>query len=190
MHTTKLEYVVHVELYRWAAKSMEMAHSDLSAPSSVNFGCQLTNPLSNTAIGWRVTCCYDDDAKTMDSSPRLVQPDRSQKMLRPKNPENNHLQLAVGNYVRGITDRAIIWHDHTLVAVLGKGEMSASHKLTRMSAINVSIPNLTVARLEQFRSPQLRIQTELPTDVGVDWKQTVLSTKASCHYLASESICS
>jgi len=29
---------------------------------------------------------------------------------------------------------------------------------TRMLAINVSIPSLTVARLEQFRSPQLRIQ--------------------------------
>ena len=28
-------------------------------------------------------------------------------------------------------------------------------KLTRMLAINVSIPNLTVARLEQFPSPQM-----------------------------------
>jgi len=28
----------------------------------------------------------------------------------------------------------------------------------------VSIPNLTVARLEQFRAPQLRIQWERPTD--------------------------
>jgi len=28
----------------------------------------------------------------------------------------------------------------------------------------VSIPNLTVARLEQFRSPQLRIQRQRPTD--------------------------
>jgi len=36
---------------------------------------------------------------------------------------------------------------------------------TRMLAINVSIPNLTVSRLEQFRSPQLRIQKERPTDV-------------------------
>jgi len=37
-----------------------------------------------------------------------------------------------------------------------------------MLVINVSIPNLTVARLEQFPSPQLRIQRERPTDVGVD----------------------
>jgi len=41
--------------------------------------------------------------------------------------------------------------------------------LTRVLAIDVSIPNLTVARLEQFRSPQLRIQREQPTDVGIDW---------------------
>jgi len=34
-------------------------------------------------------------------------------------------------------------------------------------AINVSIPNLTVARLEQFRTPQLRIQRERPTDAGL-----------------------
>ena len=33
-----------------------------------------------------------------------------------------------------------------------------------MLTINVSIPNLTVARLEQFRSPQLRIQRQRPTD--------------------------
>jgi len=39
--------------------------------------------------------------------------------------------------------------------------------ITGMLAINVSIPNLTVDRLEQFRSPQLQIQTERPTDVGV-----------------------
>jgi len=38
----------------------------------------------------------------------------------------------------------------------------------RMLAINVSIPSLTVARLYQFRSPQVRIQRERPTDVGVD----------------------
>ena len=37
---------------------------------------------------------------------------------------------------------------------------------TRMLAINVSIPNLTVARLEQFRTPQLRIQRDRPTDAG------------------------
>ena len=36
-----------------------------------------------------------------------------------------------------------------------------------MLAINVSIPNLTVARLEQFPSPQLRIQRERPTYVGL-----------------------
>jgi len=59
---------------------------------------------------------------------------------------------------------------------------------TRMLAINVSIPNLTIARLEQFRSPQLRIQKERPTDVGVDRKQTVLYTKSSCRYLPSESL--
>jgi len=45
----------------------------------------------------------------------------------------------------------------------------------------VSIRNLTVARLEQFRLPQLRIHREHPTDVGVD--------VTSCRYLASESIC-
>jgi len=28
--------------------------------------------------------------------------------------------------------------------------------ITRLLAINMSIPNLTVTRLEQFRSPQLR----------------------------------
>jgi len=37
-----------------------------------------------------------------------------------------------------------------------------------MLAINVSIPNGTVAHPEQFRSPQLRFQRELPTDAGVD----------------------
>jgi len=36
-----------------------------------------------------------------------------------------------------------------------------------MLAIKVSIPNLTVARLKQFRSPQLLIQRQQPTDVGV-----------------------
>jgi len=39
---------------------------------------------------------------------------------------------------------------------------------TRILAINVSIPNGTIARMEQFRSPQLRIQRERPTDAGVD----------------------
>ena len=38
---------------------------------------------------------------------------------------------------------------------------------TRMLAINVSIPNLTVARLELFWSPQLQIQRAQPTEVGV-----------------------
>jgi len=37
-----------------------------------------------------------------------------------------------------------------------------------MLAINVSIPNLTVARLEQLRPPQVRFQGERPTDAGVD----------------------
>jgi len=59
-----------------------------------------------------------------------------------------------------------------------------------MLVINMSIPNLTVTRLEQFRPPQVRIKTERPTDTGVDWKQTVLYTKASCRYLLWESICS
>jgi len=36
---------------------------------------------------------------------------------------------------------------------------------TRMLAINMSIPNLTVAHLEQLRPPQLRNQSERPTDV-------------------------
>ena len=55
-----------------------------------------------------------------------------------------------------------------------------------MLAINVSIPNLTVARREQFRSPQLQIQKERPTDVGVDWKQSILYTKSPCRYFPSE----
>jgi len=36
-----------------------------------------------------------------------------------------------------------------------------------MLAINVSIPNLTVARLGQFRTPQLRIQRERPAEAGL-----------------------
>jgi len=36
-----------------------------------------------------------------------------------------------------------------------------------MLTINVSIPNLTVARLEQFRTPQLLIQRERPADGGL-----------------------
>jgi len=36
-----------------------------------------------------------------------------------------------------------------------------------MLAIDVSIPNGTVARLEQFLSPHLRVQTERPTDRGL-----------------------
>jgi len=51
-----------------------------------------------------------------------------------------------------------------------------------MLAINVSIPNLIMARLQQFRSPQLQIQRERPTDVGVDSKQTMFYPKASCTY--------
>jgi len=62
--------------------------------------------------------------------------------------------------------------------------------VTRLLAKHVSVPNLTVACLEQFWSPQLRIQRERPTDAGVDWKQTNLCTKFSCRYLLSESICS
>jgi len=38
---------------------------------------------------------------------------------------------------------------------------------TTILAINVSIPNLTVARLEQFWTPQLQIQTERPTEAGL-----------------------
>jgi len=41
-------------------------------------------------------------------------------------------------------------------------------RTTRMLGINVSIPNVTVARQEQFRLPQLRNQSERPTDVGVN----------------------
>ena len=51
--------------------------------------------------------------------------------------------------------------------------------VTRMLAINVPIPNLTVARLEQFRTP---------TDVGVNSKLTILYTKFPCRYLLSEAI--
>jgi len=56
-----------------------------------------------------------------------------------------------------------------------------------MLAINVLMPNLTVARLEQFRNYESR-ESDEQTRVG--WKQTVLYTKASCRYLPSESICS
>jgi len=59
-------------------------------------------------------------------------------------------------------------------------------KETRLLAINVSIPNLTVARLEQFRLPQLPIQREPPSDVGVEWSRTILYTKASCRYCPSQ----
>jgi len=45
-------------------------------------------------------------------------------------------------------------------------------EITRMLGINVSILNLTLARLEQFRSPQRRIQRERPTDVGVNTQKT------------------
>jgi len=37
-----------------------------------------------------------------------------------------------------------------------------------MLTINVSIPNLAFARLQQFRPTQLRNQTARPTNVGVD----------------------
>jgi len=52
-----------------------------------------------------------------------------------------------------------------LSAIMALGNFKPN---TRMLAINVSIPNLTVARQEQFRSPQLPIQTEPPSDVGVE----------------------
>jgi len=57
------------------------------------------------------------------------------------------------------------------------GDNEVILRKTRILAINVAIPNLTVARLEQFRSPQLRIKRERPTDVGTDWKQAILYTK-------------
>jgi len=56
--------------------------------------------------------------------------------------------------------------------------------------LTCQFPTGQVDCLEQLRSPQLRFQKEQPTDVGVDWKPTILYTKASCHYLKSESICS
>jgi len=54
-----------------------------------------------------------------------------------------------------------------------------------MLPINVSIPNRTVARLEQFRTPQLRIPIpERATNRRrVDWKQTIIYTK-SCMSLS------
>jgi len=50
------------------------------------------------------------------------------------------------------------------------GLSAVLHRATipRMLTINAPINNLTVARLEQFRSPQLHIQRERPTDVLVD----------------------
>jgi len=39
---------------------------------------------------------------------------------------------------------------------------------TRMLAVNVSIPSLTVARLQQFRTPQLRIHRKRPTDAALN----------------------
>ena len=57
-----------------------------------------------------------------------------------------------------------------------------------MLTINVSIPNLTVARLEQFYESRERERG--PTDVGADCKQTIIYATSSCRYLPSESICS
>jgi len=54
------------------------------------------------------------------------------------------------------------------VAYLYDKTQHAAAAATRMLVINVSIPNRTVARLEQFRSPQLRFQRERPTNAGVD----------------------
>jgi len=45
--------------------------------------------------------------------------------------------------------------------------MQQSMDKTRMLAINVSVPNLTVAGLEQFRTLQLRIQRKWPTDAAL-----------------------
>jgi len=50
----------------------------------------------------------------------------------------------------------------------GGARMNSRIGDTRMLAINASIPNLTVARLQQFLLPQVRIQTERPTYIGVD----------------------
>jgi len=41
-------------LITWLVKSCIVAHWDSLTQSLVNFNCQLTNPLSSTAIGW---CC-------------------------------------------------------------------------------------------------------------------------------------
>jgi len=59
---------------------------------------------------------------------------------------------------------------------------------TRMLPINVSIPNLTVAHLEQFRAPQLPNQSKRPTDVRVDWIPAILHQKSLSCYLPSEAI--
>jgi len=50
-----------------------------------------------------------------------------------------------------------------------------STNLTRTLAINVSIPNLSVAHLEQFQLPQLWKQRERPTDIGIDWTLSILT---------------
>ena len=53
------------------------------------------------------------------------------------------------------------------VALNRKTHLSAVNKKTRMLAINVPIPNRTVALLEQFQPLQLRNQRQRPTNVGL-----------------------
>jgi len=69
--------------------------------------------------------------------------------------------------------------------------MSASatqggHNKTRTLAINVSIPNLTVARLAQFQRHNYRERERATTYVGTDRKLTILHMKCPC--LSSEAI--
>jgi len=76
-----------------------------------------------------------------------------------------------GNYGRPISTMAGQMTCYRVVPPLRYSLAKASIIIiTRMLAINVSIPKLTVARarLEQFRSPQLPIHREPPSDVGVD----------------------
>jgi len=59
-----------------------------------------------------------------------------------------------------------------------------------MLAINVSITTGQSPAWSSSDRQQLRLQRERPTDARVDWKQSILYTKASCPFFPPESICS
>ena len=54
----------------------------------------------------------------------------------------------------------LLYWQHYCTAIVSQTLRRGTRNEARMFAINVSVPNGTVARLEQFRSPQLRFQRE------------------------------